>query len=250
MHNNNFIKNLLGFKDVIVTKILNIDNCIEIYLEMKKKPHTCPCCHSQTRRVHDYRTQRVKHIPLFLKPTVLVIKKRRYRCNICGKRFYEHIEFLPRYYRITNLLSMYVITELTNTYSMSSLAKRVNLSVDTIKRIFNNVSYPSATTLPEIIAIDEFKGNSGGSKYHCCIVDPVNRKIIDVIKDRHLHVLSDYFKKIKNRDSVQYFICDMWQPYIDLAKTYFKNAIIVIDKFHYIRHAMWAVEAVRKRIQK
>ncbi|WP_341348972.1 helix-turn-helix domain-containing protein, partial [Thermobrachium celere] len=74
---------------------------------------------------------------------------------------------------------MYVITELTNTYSMSSLAKRVNLSVDTIKRIFNNVSYPSATTLPEIIAIDEFKGNSGGSKYHCCIVDPVNRKIID-----------------------------------------------------------------------
>ncbi|WP_198010695.1 transposase family protein, partial [Thermobrachium celere] len=98
---------------------------------MKKKPHTCPCCNSQTRRVHDYRIQRVKHIPLFLKPTVLVIKKRRYRCNICGKRFYEHIEFLPRYYRITNLLSMYVITELTNTYSMSSLAKRVNLSVDT-----------------------------------------------------------------------------------------------------------------------
>ncbi|QCX34048.1 transposase [Caloramator sp. E03] len=76
------------------------------------------------------------------------------------------------------------------------------------------------------------------------------KKIIDVIKDRQFHVLSNYFKKIKNRDSVEYFICDMWQPYIDLDKTYFKNAIIVIDKFHYIRHAMWAVEAVRKHIQK
>ncbi|SKA97137.1 Transposase [Caloramator quimbayensis] len=149
-----------------------------------------------------------------------------------------------------HLLSIYVIKELTDTYSMSSVAKRVNLSIDTIKRIFNNVSYPSATSLPEIIAIDEFKGNSGGAKYHCCIVDPVNRKVIDVIKDRQFHVLSDYFKKVKNRDNIEFFICDMWQLYIDLAKTYFKNVIIVIDKFHYIRHAMWAVEAVRKRIQK
>lgn len=249
MHTNNCIKNLLGFKDAIITKVLD-NNCFEIYLEMKKKPHTCPRCNSETRRVHDYRIQRVKHLPFFLKPTVLIIKKRRYRCNVCGKRFYENIEFLPRYHRITNLLSLYVINELANTCSMSSVAKKVNLSVDTIKRIFNNVSYSAATTLPKIIAIDEFKGNSGGAKYHCSIVDPVNRKIIDIIKDRQFHVLSDYFKKIKNRDSVEYFICDMWQPYIDLAKTYFKNAIIVIDKFHYIRHAMWAVEAVRKRVQK
>ncbi|WP_084739350.1 transposase [Thermobrachium celere] len=31
----------------------------------------------------------MKHLPLFLKPTILVIKKRRYRCNSCGKRFSE-----------------------------------------------------------------------------------------------------------------------------------------------------------------
>ncbi|WP_078697327.1 transposase family protein [Caloramator quimbayensis] len=76
---------------------------------MKRKPHTCPCCNSQTSRVHDYRIQCVKHLPLFLKSTVLIIKKRRYRCNVCGKRFYENIEFLPRYHRITNLLCFAII---------------------------------------------------------------------------------------------------------------------------------------------
>ncbi|MCX8167365.1 MAG: ISL3 family transposase, partial [Candidatus Micrarchaeota archaeon] len=200
--------------------------------------------------IHDYRIQRIKDIPLLYKHTFIIIKKRRYRCNACGKRFYEHLEFLPRYHRITNRLAMFVIHELSTLYSMSLVAKKSNLSIDTVKRIFNKVSYPSPSTLPNIIAIDEFKGNSGGAKYHCSIVDPVNHKILDIIKDRKDHVLVEYFRKIQNRDSVTHFICDMWQPYIELAKTYFKNAVIVIDKFHYIRHAMWAIEAVRKRIQK
>jgi len=42
----------------------------------------------------------------------------------------------------------------------------------------------------------------------------------------------------------------MWQPYVDLAKVFFPNAIIVIDKYHFIRHVTWAIENVRKRIQK
>ncbi|WDC85742.1 ISL3 family transposase [Caloramator sp. mosi_1] len=212
--------------------------------------YTCPNCNSKVTRVHDYRIQRIKGIPLFFKHTFIILKKRRYRCNACGKRFYEHIEFLPRYHRITNRLAMFVINELSNEYSMTSVARKTNLSIDTIKRIFDNVSYSSPTNLPKIISIDEFKGNSSGSKYHCAIVDPVNHKILDIIKDRKEHILIDYFRKIKNRNSVTHFICDMWQPYIDLAKTYFKNAVIVIDKFHYIRQVIWAVEAVRKRIQR
>jgi len=250
VHTNNSIKNLLGFKDISIKKIIHNDTCIEIYLETKKRVCTCPNCNSKVTRVHDYRIQRIKDIPLFFKHTFIILKKRRYRCNACGKRFYEHLEFLPRYHRITNRLAMFIINELSNEFSMSSVARKTNLSIDTIKRVFNNVSYSPPAILPKIIAIDEFKGNSGGSKYHCSIVDPVNHKILDIIKDRKEHVLVDYFKKIKNRDSVTHFICDMWQPYIDLAKTYFKNAVIVIDRFHYVRQVMWAIEAVRKRIQK
>src|SRR5690606_18547768 len=54
----------------------------------------------------------------------------------------------------------------------------------------------------------------------------------------------------KNRSDVKYFVTDMWRPYVNIAKIYFKNAKIVIDKFHFIRYNTWAIEGIRKRIQK
>ena len=42
----------------------------------------------------------------------------------------------------------------------------------------------------------------------------------------------------------------MWRPYADLASIYFPNASILIDKYHFIRQVTWAIENVRKRLQK
>ncbi len=43
---------------------------------------------------------------------------------------------------------------------------------------------------------------------------------------------------------------DMWKPYKELAETFFKNATVVIDKYHFIRQVIWAFERVRKNEQK
>ena len=42
----------------------------------------------------------------------------------------------------------------------------------------------------------------------------------------------------------------MWKSYADIASTYMKNAIPLVDKYHYIRQIIWAFEWVRKTIQK
>ena len=39
----------------------------------------------------------------------------------------------------------------------------------------------------------------------------------------------------------------MWEPYRDLIYKYFPNAKIVIDRFHYIRNIIWALNDVRIR---
>lgn len=51
-----------------------------------------------------------------------------------------------------------------------------------------------------------------------------------------------------DRLKVKFFVCDMWQPYVDMAQIYFPNAKIIIDKYHFIRQVGWAIEAVRKRL--
>ena len=39
----------------------------------------------------------------------------------------------------------------------------------------------------------------------------------------------------------------MWRPYVELAKIYFPNAQIIVDKYHFARQVSWAMENVRKK---
>ena len=65
---------------------------------MKRKSHNCICCGTATNTIHDYRTQVIKDISAFGKNVIIVLRKRRYRCPHCNKKFYEENTFLPRYY--------------------------------------------------------------------------------------------------------------------------------------------------------
>jgi transposase len=247
----NYITNFLKSEDIIWENIVESDDRIEFHIKMKQKPHVCPKCGKLTSKIHDYRVQRIKDIPLWGKTTFIVLKKRRYICKHCGKKFYEYIYFLPRYHRMTNRLAFYILQYLKNQYSMKDIAKFTGVSITTVMRLLDTIGVETNyETLPEVISIDEFKGNSGGRKYHCIIVDPKERKILDILNDRKQENLSEYFKKFKDRNKVKWVIIDMWRPFADIAKTYFKGAKIAIDKFHFTRYVYWAVENVRKRIQK
>lgn len=242
---------LLGLQGVKVNKVENDGNNVIIHLELERKEHKCPCCGGATDKIHDYRKQTIKDIPAFGKLATLVLRKRRYRCGHCGKRFFETNDFLPKYHRMTNRLSAYVINSLHKTCSFTDVAREVNLSVTTVIRIFDLVSYPKSP-LPEVISIDEFKGNAGGEKYLNILANPANGVVLDILPSRHLKDLYDYFKVFprEERQKVKYFISDMWKPYADVASTWFKNATQVVDKYHWLRQVFWAFENVRKEEQK
>lgn len=245
------IEKLLGLQGVCVKKIENIEEKTVIHCELERKIHKCPCCGTATDNIHDYRRQVIKDIPAYGKNTVLILRKRRYCCPACSKRFFESNEFLPRYHRMTNRLAAHVIQKLSDERSFSSVAREVNLSVSTVIRIFDYVSYPKSN-LPKVLSIDEFKGNTSGEKYQCILTDPVNRVVLDILPERYSHYLSGYFKQFpkQERDSVEYFVSDMWKTYADSASTYFKNATQIVDKYHWIRQVVWAFENVRKEEQK
>ena len=139
-----FTEDLLGLQEVIIKKIENNEKNITIYAELERKEHTCPHCNTKTNTIHDYRTQKIKDIPAFGKSVTIVLRKRRYRCPHCEKRFFEINSFLPKYHRMTNRLSAFVVDKLRNEYSFTSVAKEVNLSVSTVIRIFDVIKYPKA----------------------------------------------------------------------------------------------------------
>jgi transposase len=149
---------------------------------------------------------------------------------------------------MTNRLAAYVIDRLGETFSFTSIAKQVNLSVSTVIRIFDLVDY-GKPTLGNVLGIDEYKGNTGKEKYQCILSDPENGQILDILPDRFYHNLAVYFKGL-NRSNTFFVVSDMWKPYADIFGTYFKTATHVLDRYHIMRQVEWAFEAVRKEEQK
>ena len=236
----------LNLEDVIITNVENVLDQLHIYIELPRGKHVCPCCGAETDCVHDYRMQVVKDIPL-ARDTFLHLRKRRYRCS-CGKRFFEKNTFLPRYYRVTSRLFAEIIFAFKKVVSAKEIGCRFNVSAVTAMRYFNYFNQKLAE-LPEVISLDEFKGNSGGQKYNSIIVDPKGKVVLDILPNRFESDLVKYFAQFPSKTMVKYFVCDMNPHFRQVAKICFPQATIVADKYHVIRQVYWAMEKVRKNEQ-
>ena len=236
----------LNLEDVIITNVENISDQLHISIELPRRKQICPCCGAVTDRVHDYRMQVIKDVPM-ARDTFLHLRKRRYRCT-CGKRFFERNTFLPRYYRVTSRLVTEIIFAFKKVVSAKEIGCRFNVSGITAMRYFQYYNH-KPTVLPEVISLDEFKGNSGGQKYNSIVADPSGRKVLDILPDRFENNLVKYFSQFKSKSNVKYFVCDMNPHFRQVAKICFPQATIVADKYHVIRQAYWAMERVRKNEQ-
>ena len=246
MLNKDYTAKLLNLEDAIITNVENICDEVHVYLELPRMKHRCPACGGLTDRVHDYRMQIIKDVPLG-RTTLLHLRKRRYRCD-CGKRFFEKNTFLPRYYRSTSRLVAKIITAFRETVSAAKIGAQFHVSGATAMRYFKYVSFKQ-TKLPEVLSIDEFKGNSGGQKYNSIVVDAEKRKVIDILPNRFENDLIHYFSQFSSKTEVKYFVCDMNPHFREVAKACFPKAAVVADRYHVIRQVFWAMERVRKNEQ-
>lgn len=247
-----YTKDLLNLQGVIINKIEHFEFHTLIHTELPIKPHICPCCKQKTSYIHDYRKRKIKDISAFGKHVTLIHNHRRYVCKNCGKRFAEDNSFAPKYYRVTLRLIDEIFKKTESERSFTSIAKEVNLSVSTVIRFFDMLAFNPPKNLPEVLSIDEFKGNTGKEKYQVIITNPADRTVLDILPDRKQSHLVSYFKQWdhQERNNVKFFVSDMWKPYAELSEIYLKQATQLVDKYHYVRQVIWAFERVRKRIQK
>ena len=156
------------------------------------------------------------------------------------------------YYRVTLRLIDEIFKKTESECSFTSIAKEVNLSVSTVIRFFDILSYSAPKELPQVLSIDEFKGITDKEKYQVILTNPADGTVIDILPDRKQKYLISYFSRWNRfeRSAVKFFVSDMWKPYAELSATYFKEAKHLFDKYHYVRQVIWAFERVRKKIQK
>ena len=70
-----FTRDFLNLQDVEVEKIENSNTCKRIYVKLVRTTVKCPCCNTETNKIHDYRTQVVRDCKAFGDKVELVLSK-------------------------------------------------------------------------------------------------------------------------------------------------------------------------------
>ena len=102
--------------------------------------------------------------------------------------------------------------------------------------------------LPQVLCVDEFKSmNSceGAMSFIC--VDRTNNRLFEVLEDRRLDKLVQYFMRFprKARLGVRYLVMDLKTSYQQLIKIIFPNAQIVTDRFHIVQQITRSLNQLR-----
>ena len=250
------VEKLLGLgEDYRITKIEESKNQKTIYVESTKKKVRCPECNQFTSSIHDrLKPITLKSLNVYEIPTEIVQTKRRFICHKCNKRFTEPSTLSMKNANISNKLKQKILKDLKEyNLSLEYISKINNVSDNTVRNILKEAmnGYPEhVRLLPRVISLDEFKADTNEGKYACILNDPIHKDVLDILPNRKKEYLIQYFTYCENRHSVEFVISDMYEPYKLVTNVMFPNAKFVVDRFHYIRYIMDAVDNIRIRLQK
>ena len=241
--------NIPGLKDVMVDQVEEQMGRIVLYISLPKKEHTCPACGQKTSKVHDYRMQKIKHLKWFERFTILFYKRRRYACT-CGKRFSENTSFVDRYQRFSKEWNQVVQIRSVKAKTFKEAAEILGTSSATVIRRFKQLvkTLPSGVQLPRAIAIDEYKADTDAGKYQLIIADAETHAPIDILPNRRKETIKQYLQE--NGANVEIVVMDMNPSFKAAVNKALNRPVIVADRFHYCRYIHWAVDEVRRKVQK
>lgn len=268
MSNNDYILNLLNIKDRNIFICQNSINDLDIK-GIKHKviegiltyiPDYCPCCgcvndsHNDIIKWGFRKNCKVKIPDVSNCKSLLILHKQRFFCKNCNNTFLAETSLVDRNKNISNNTELKIRLELMSKQSEKDIALRTNVSVSKVDRVLNEISSHTVlrhSSLPSEMNWDEFKATKDTKgKMAFIIVNNQTGKIFDINDSRKSRDLEKYFRRYsKNeRDKVKLISTDFYSGYTFLAKKLFKNANIVIDRFHIVIQAYNALNVSRVKL--
>lgn len=235
------ILHLIGISDpdVIVESQEDIDDSRILTVKKKLSPAYCPVCGSRMESKGFY-TRTVKHSVLQgVGNLVLNVKERKWHCPNCGHYEMDSFKFVDPYKQTTNLMPYMIINEMHDLGTTAvEVARKFNVSDTYVHETF--MRYVSLPRLPlsDIISVDEvYMAFNRHDRYALVIMDFRTGQIIDILENRNKETAENYFLSIpkEERDKVKYVVSDMYNPYLDYPRSFFRSATSIVDSFHVIQ---------------
>lgn len=266
MTHTDYTKKILNIED---ENVYFYENCLEIkeIKGIKTKifhgyltytPDFCPHCGCVNEGFNDIikwnfkRNCKIKVTKVANYNTILILDKQRFFCKNCNRTFTASTNFVDFHKQISNDTRISVILDLMTKDSEKNIAKRNNISTNSVNRILDGISddkyVKNNGSLPTSFGIDEFSATKDTvSKLAFIIIDQDKKNIFDINNSRLSKDINQYFSRYpkSERDKVKFITMDLYKPYYKLMHSLFKNAILIPDRFHIVIQIRNALDKTR-----
>lgn len=253
---NKIYEEMLNLPLVEVTKVEMNEKQVKIYCRSKLEEQICPNCLKKSGLVNQSYNRRIRDMDLIGRKVYLILEVRQFHCSDCNRYFSEQHSFVGKNGKVTKRQEKWIF-EICHKQGIKQVAALVDMGYQQVETIY----YKYAQSLVNMqdryaqvsrLGIDEFALRKGHKNFACVLVDLDKGWVIDVLPYRDKKLLISHFES-KGRpflNQIEVLTCDMWEAYVSIGRALFPNALIVIDRFHWMKHLSNAVDAQRKSLRK
>lgn len=240
----------LNLSGITVTNSEEDGPVFTIHAGCAGRPAGCLECGGQNFIGHGQHVQQINDLPHQGKFTCIHLTRKRYRCKDCQTTFFHPLDWVDDDHHATKRF-VDRIAALALERSFSDIAREYGINEKTVRNIFYGRYKDDIDTTqfaqPEFMGIDELDicGTGRG-----VVTNLSNNSAIEFLKDCSSKTFREYFEKMPNRDAVKAVSMDCTKRYKTLIHELFPKAKVVADKFHILKMADDAVDAVRTQVRK
>lgn len=242
------IKKLLGLQHLWVDGYELKGKEFFVHVRVPRKYCMCPYCTNSTRKVHQYKTRKLKHSIWQEKAVILLFRQRRFYCKKCRKAFTEHSPGIDKRSTTQNFRSILLKNmarsslqySMENTNVSSSVLYDVLLGNYRAQKIDWEKQGKKFT-----LGIDEHSYR--GKKMALTITNITKKNLLMVRRDDRISTVEEFLKNC-DKQRIQEVCIDMKRGFLNAVLRELPCAKVTVDKFHVIAYANKMMDEVRSII--
>ena len=240
---------LPDLSDLVVEQV-SVTTDVTVTVYAASPTASCPCCGTICRRVHSHYTRTLRDLPASGRPIHLKVRVRRFFCeeSTCRRKI-----FAERFPSLTLPRAKFTLRLQEALREMgfelggeagARLGKKLSYpgSPDTILRLVKRAELPPASS-PRVVGLDDWSWKRR-LRYGTLICDLESHKPIDVLPDRSVETVSDWFEK---HPSVEIVSRDRSSEYAAAIRKGAPQALEVADRWHISKNLGESVQTLLAR---
>lgn len=251
-----FYEDLLGLPDLKLISIEKNSTKFIFYCEYTKRKSDCPVCSKSTEKINQTNQHKFRDLKISEREVWLYISVPQFFCPTCNRYFFNNPDWVMSGKSYTKRQAKWIF-ELSEKQSFMQVAALVDVSHKTVERLFYTMP-EQVINLPERyenvlkIGIDEIAHRKGKGDYVCVLTDLDRGIQLDVLPNRKKETLVAHFQSLGDEfcKQIKVVSCDIWRTYINVAKEYFPNCEVVIDRFHVVKALNNVLDIQRKELRR